>query len=85
MPAEQYQKVKAKIEQAMGTRPPADEPERDTAARDTAARDTAAADDNADDADDADQSVTRELTPAARAPTASQTSRPAKDSSCRGR
>jgi serine/threonine protein kinase len=66
MPAEQYQKVKAKIEQAMGTRPPADEPERDTAARETAAAD-----------DDAEESVTRELTPA-RAPTANQTSRSAR-------
>ena len=61
MPAEQYQKVKAKIEQAMGTRPPADEPERETARDD----------------DDSEESVTRELTPA-RAPTANQTSRPAK-------
>ncbi|MFI4865655.1 MAG: protein kinase [Steroidobacterales bacterium] len=71
MPAEQYQKVKAKIEQAMGTRPPADEPERETA-RD---RETAG------DDDDSEESVTRELTPA-RAPmansTANQTSRPAK-------
>jgi serine/threonine protein kinase len=61
MPAEQYQKVKAKIEQAMGTRPPTDEPERAIAKED----------------DDSEESVTRELTPA-RAPTATQPSRPAK-------
>jgi serine/threonine protein kinase len=66
MPAEQYQKVKAKIEQAMGTRPPADEPAREPAREETARED-----------DDSEESVTRELTPA-RAATANQASRPAK-------
>src|ERR1700686_2497996 len=60
MPAEQYQKVKAKIEQAMGTRPAANEVERETAGDDL----------------DSEETVTRELTPA-RAPSASQTARPA--------
>ena len=53
MPAEQYQKVKAKIEQAMGTRPASDEPEREPA--------------RADVDSEEEESVTRELTPA-RAP-----------------
>src|ERR1700691_3956439 len=56
MPAEQYQKIKAKIEQAMGTRPPADEPAREPAREDTAREETARED------DDSEESVTRELT-----------------------
>jgi serine/threonine protein kinase len=61
MPAQQYQKVKARIEQAMGIRPAANEAERETPGDDF----------------DSEESITRELTPA-RAPSASQTPRPAK-------
>ena len=63
MPAEQYQKVKAKIEQAMGTRPPADEPAREPAREDTAREETAR-EETAREDDDSEESVTRELTPA---------------------
>jgi serine/threonine protein kinase len=56
MPAEQYQKVKAKLEQAMGTRPASDAVEADGAHEDEI---------------DSEDSVTRELTPA-RAPSAPQ-------------
>ena len=64
MPAEQYQKIKAKIEQAMGTRPAAHEGDGDRPSEDDA---------------DAEESVTRELTPA-RPQSASQTPRPMKTS-----
>src|ERR1700723_693234 len=76
MPAEQYQKVKAKIEQAMGTRPPDDNPPREPAREDTA-REKTAREETAREDDDSEESVTRELTPA-RAATANQASRHAK-------
>ena len=63
MPAEQYQKVKAKLEQAMGTRPAAE-------AANAAETAHAAETENADEDDiDSEDSVTRELTAARAHPT----------------
>jgi serine/threonine protein kinase len=64
MPGEQYQKVKAKIEQAMGTRPAAHAGDGDRPSEDDV---------------DSEESVTRELTPA-RPQSASPTPRPMKTS-----